>query len=75
MTDIEHFEDFTDDFGCAVRSPEWLIVHGNKVDDYAWDDASLYLAYHDPLVGFTTIRGELLHNVTHFTITDIPIEL
>lgn len=75
MTEIEYFEPFQDDFGIEVPSPEWLVVRAQLFEGFAWDDHSLYLAFHDPIIGFVTVRKELLHNVTHFSITDIPIDL
>lgn len=75
MTDIEHFEEFENELGDVVSSPEWLIIRGQRVDGFAWDDPSLYLARSEPLVGFIAINGDLIHNVTEFTITDIPVEL
>ena len=74
MTDIEHFDPFEDEFGNPTGSPEWLIVRAKKAEGFAWEDPSLYIARHDPIIGFVSIDEDLLHQVTEFYITDITID-
>jgi len=74
MTDIEHFDPFEDEFGNQAGSPEWLVVRANKAEGFVWEDPSLYIARHDPIIGFVSIDEDLLDKVTEFYITDITID-
>jgi hypothetical protein len=75
MHKIEYFEPYVNEFGEEEPSPEWLIVRAQKVDGFAWDDHELYLALHEPAIGFMSSNKDLLHNVTHYHITEITAEL
>ena len=74
MTDIEHFDPFEDELGHQAGSPEWLIVRAKKAEGFAWEDPTLYIARHCPILGFVSIEEDRLDQVTEFYITDITID-
>jgi len=74
MTPIEYFDPQE-----ADQAPVYFIVRAKRVAGFEWQRHEMYLATWDPVSGFmcnywSTIQDAVLHDVTHFHITDIPVQ-